>query len=474
MAEPMQRIILDGVEFSKVFHGHKLLGSCTAALQPGRMVIALLMVTLVVTFGRIWDAVAAPTVAPAGLGAGRWSPDDAAGHQGSLRQAMMRFALDSDRPADGEAWPTLHPARVLEQIHTGYRMRRGTGGEDVAAIDAEFRETARWIRERSPLGTYEATAARVRGGFAVMIRGAMALSPPAVLDGLSALVVRLPLDLWRHDRVFTLVLGLVALLAYVVGGGALARMAACQFASGLRLGMDEAIDFALVHWIRLGIAVMLPVLTAALLAGVIAAMGALMLAPILDVLGGFLYGLALLLGFVLAFVIVGYAAGFGMVLPAVACENCDGADAMQKAYAYVYQRPLHLLGYLVVAFVGLVLGYLVVSLFAAVMLGSTAMLFGWSGHAALDTAADLSWLNLELRETEPWNESLGADLVVFWQSLVITLVAAFVISHLCDVFTRLFMLMRRTCDDQAIEEIWWQSMTPGTIAARAPDDAEAP
>ena len=63
--------------------------------------------------------------------------------------------------------------------------------------------------------------------------------------------------------------------------------------------------------------------------------------------------------------------GFPLLVPAVAAENCDAADAMQRAYAYVLNRPLHLLGYSIVALVGLALGYVVVSLAAATTLNFT-------------------------------------------------------------------------------------------------------
>ena len=64
-----------------------------------------------------------------------------------------------------------------------------------------------------------------------------------------------------------------------------------------------------------------------------------------------------------------------MILPAVACENCDGPDAGQKALAFVYQKPLHMLGYLLIGLIGLLLGYLFASLFAMLYNGIHAPSF---------------------------------------------------------------------------------------------------
>ncbi len=87
MTEFNRRIIIDGVAFSEVVQFPKLLGSCTAALQPARLLIGLLMVTGVMTFGRVWDGLTEPTVHPDGLLAGRWREADRQALQPELLSA---------------------------------------------------------------------------------------------------------------------------------------------------------------------------------------------------------------------------------------------------------------------------------------------------------------------------------------------------------------------------------------------------
>ncbi|MCZ6835303.1 MAG: hypothetical protein O7G85_05960 [Planctomycetota bacterium] len=472
MAEPTRRIILDGVEFSQIFRFPSLLGSCTAAFQPARLLLALIMVMAVVTFGRFWDGATEPNVNPAGLLAGSWSIEDAQSIQPMLQEAMMTsYALGSEVPQPPETWPTLHPGQVLESLRLGYRTRTSESQRETDSDEA-FLATYAAVSQDAPLHVYEATAAQLKHGFLRIVEGAMTLTSSEVLDGFKDLVARLPVALWTGHKAFLISLTLVMLLVYIFGGGALCRMSACRFAGGRRPGLDEAVDFALVHWIRIGIALMLPLILMALLGAVIAGFGALMMAPVLDWAGGILYGFILLIGFALAFIMFGYATGFGMILPAVASENCDAPDAVQKSLAFIYQKPLHLLGYLCVSLISVLVGYLVVSLFAMVTLNVTASLFGWSSQPALDGLGGITWPGLEQREPSPWISGISSSSLMFWQSLVIGLVWAYIVSLLCDLSTRLFLLMRFSCDEQSIEEIWWPGMVPGTIGPQPTNEFE--
>lgn len=466
MTEPNRRIIIDGVAFSQVVQFPKLLGSCTAALQPARLLIGLLMVCGVMAFGRAWDGLTEPTIHRDGLLAGQWRAGDSQALQPELLSAMDKYALPGDRFPEEETQGLRQPAQVITIIEKGYsESRKGvTDPEQLAREDQEFREVVAMIDRQAPLGTFDATVKLARERFGRTVDGVLRLSFREVLAGAEGLFILLPRALWSQDRFLALALGFVLLFLYVIGGGALCRMAACQFAGRVRLRLSDAIDFAIVNWIRSVFALLLPLGMALFLAMIIVLLGTLMMVPFLDVLGGLLYGLALILGFLLAFVLVGYTVGFVMILPAVACEKCDWMDANQKAFAFVYQRPLHLLGYTMTALVGLVLGYMVFGMFITLMLNITASLFGmFSGSPALSSAGDFRWYSFELRRVDPWAQGLASAMIMFWQTLVVSLVGAYIVSFVCDVSTRLFLMIRHACDDQEIGEIWWPGMIPGTI-----------
>ena len=187
--------------------------------------------------------------------------------------------------------------------------------------------------------------------------------------------------------------------------------------------------------------------------------GFFLMLPWLDVLGGLLYGVALLLGFGVVFLLAGYAAGFSLLVPAVACENCDAADAQQRAYAYVLSHPLHLLGYGFVGITGLAVGFVVASLFAVAVLNVTgALLDAATANAAVDVSYGFALFDLAPRRTAALPLQLhsewSAGLVMLWQTVVVCLVAGYVFSYYFSASMVVYMLMRRVCDGQELDEIW--------------------
>jgi hypothetical protein len=508
VADPKKRIIVDGIEFGQVFGFWRILRSVPAALQPPRLIIGLLMVVALITVGRIWDHFSEPTIHPEGLIAGRvLSEADLARRQEILANAIKAYVDENDWPArddEGRFTQQLSVRWVVSRIQSSYRYdreqtREKIGQKEVDRRDAEYRRTIAEIEQLRPMGPFEATARDVSRSVVQILSGALYMNPArempaagtetelegllrearamanptpqgpqAVWMGLGDLFVHLPVGLWRQEKTFTFVYGIFFLLVMALGGGALSRMAACEFAGQQRLSIREAVDFAFGNWSKLVMSLLMPLGVAVIVAAILL-LGGLLMAPWLDVVGGLLYGLALILGFALALLLIGYAAGLHMLVPAVACENCDAADALQRSYAYVLTRPLHLLGYVVVALVGLVLGFLVVSFFASTMLNFTAALAGvLTDNSALTGAGGFALFDLAQQDIgaihETWHNRWAAWLVTFWQTVVIDLVAAFVIAYYFAASTIVYLLMRRTCDGQDVEEIWRPGLTPGTLA----------
>jgi hypothetical protein len=346
----------------------------------------------------------------------------------------------------------------------------------VEAGNDEVDATAEGRGEGIARGDFEATTSHIAASFSHIVQGTLSLSPTGVVEGLMSLLIATPVALWNHQPMFMAVYGLFALVVLAIGGGAICRMAACQASTGERLSVREAIDFALERWGRLAWSLLLPVLIAAAIGAVIVILGALMALPVLDVIGGLAYGLALALGFFVAFLMIGYVLGFPLLIPAVASENCDGADAMQRAYAYAVSRPLQLIGYWIVALVGATLGFLLVSIVCVVMLNATAKLFGvLTDHPALATAGGFDVFDLTHSGAEPvitapgtagttWNQRWAGSAISFWQALVLSMVAAYVLAYFFSASTIMYLLMRRAVDGQDTEEIWRPGLVPGTLA----------
>lgn len=413
MADTQRRTIVEQVEFAQVFGFPKILRAVTMGFQPPRLALGLMMVAALMVAGHAWDWATEPMIHPDGLTAGLWTGD--------------------------EVPPTLNEATMEE------------GPE-----------------QASPRGTFEATARHATDAFIAGSRAIVLLEPGAFFIAAEDLYLRMPEALWRDNKSFTIVYALVLIVVLAFGGGALSRMTACEVGLEEKLRAQDGVDFAIGSWRSLLFSLLLPLLIASALAGALVLGGWLLTLPWIDVLGGILYGLALLVGFGVVFLVIGYALGFSLLVPAVACENCDAPDAQQRAYAYVLGRPLHLLGYGLTGLIGLAVGFVVISFIASLLLNVTAGLIGvWSDNAAFAAAGGASLFDLA-GETTAVDISLHSRVagwfVSFWHTVVVGLVGGYVFANYFSGSTIVYLLMRRACDGQEITEIWQPGQVPGTAA----------
>ena len=317
------------------------------------------------------------------------------------------------------------------------------------------------------LRPFEATARQATASIHRLVKGVLQFNPAEAAHGIKDLVFDIPRTLGTHTPWFAAYFGIMFVLAMAVGGGALSRMSACDFAGGERLRAGDGLVFALSNASRLVMAIVLPILVVAALAVFLMLVGWFLFLPWINVIGGLLYVVMLVLGLVIAFIAIGYVAGFALIVPAVACENCDSGDALQRAYAYTYSRPLHLIGYGLVAIIGFALGYALVNLIAVAALNGTATLATlWTGEEVAGVAGGFQLLDFppELRVSDgaAGHERFAAAAIGFWQKLVIGLVAAYVFAYFSAASTIAYLLLRRVCDGQEMTEVWQRGMIPGT------------
>lgn len=468
MAEPNRRIIVDGVEFSQLVEFPKIFRAVTGAMQPARLAIALLMITALITLGRVWDGLTDPRVDPEGLAAGVASEDELQTHQAALRQALRSFG-------DTTTQEPFETDEVLGQVQAGYRTQlEGAAGESETSLrrlNENYIAALNLIDDTRPRGVFEASASFAADAVQRVVRGVLTLSPLEIYRGLGNLFIDLPRLLWANHKWFLAIYGLLFVIVVAMGGGAICRMAAWQVATQERLRVREAVDFAAANTGRLVAAHVLPAVIASILALVIVAMGVLMLVPALDVVGALIYGLALVLGFIVAFVLIGFLLGFPLLAPAVAIESGDGTEAMQRAYAYVVTRPLYLIGYWIIALIGLAIGYFVVALIAALAMNFTASLFSLpSDNPALIVAGGYEPFRLSQTPVEAaagsWHHQWAAWVIAFWETVVVCLVAAYVLSYHFSASSIMYLLMRRACDGQDVQEISQAGAADSVSAAR--------
>ena len=441
-----------------------ILKAVGTSLQPGRLIIGLLVITVLIFGGQIWDTVVPGTVSARGLSGGEFT-EHALDAQGQLRRAARRWG-GSDLASDA---PTPTAREVLAMLSQAKAKSIAEGELDQVKT---INRTMQQINAIRPRGAFEASVNVLGQNLDQFVEGASRGSPGAIYGAARDTVYGLPSSLWHAGQCwFLCIYGLFFMLVVGVGGGALARMEACQIAAEERLTMREAMQHALDHWWSFWMALVIPFVLAAVVCGILLLIGLVgMNLPVLNILTGLLYGLALLIGFLLVFLLLGYAFGCALLVPAVAVEHCDGGDAMQRAWAYLLNKPLHMVGYLAVGLVGLALGLLVVDTVAFLTVQWTAEVvgaatfndvFAEAGRVEAvfdDPSSDASAGNAA------WSTVWTAGLVSFWTLLVWYLVAGWIVSYIMAASTRIYLLMRLASDGQQEQLIWWPGLIPGTLA----------
>ncbi|MEM7228675.1 MAG: hypothetical protein AAF432_07665 [Planctomycetota bacterium] len=466
-----KRIIVDGVDFGQLFRFPMIFRAVTASMQVPRLLIGLAMVIILLLGGRAWDAATDNTIAPGQLaGVGSTSVDP----ESTLREAIRLFVPQEDWPERApERWPDDATAWIAP-IERGYAnasrdWSTRLSADEIAARELAYEQMMVDLRAAKRMGPYQASAAHISASLGTMTRGAFVLNVSQTVGGVRDLFINLPVNLWRASPTFVIFYGLFFLIVCSVGGGALSRMSACQNAQQERLRIRDALGFVRDSSNALVSAPLLPLITVAIAAAGLFGLGILMIAPGLNVIGSVLYGVALLLGCLLAFLLVGYAIGLPLLIPAVACENCSAGDAMQRAYAYVIQRPVHLALYYATALVGLAVGFAVVSVFASLTLNLTASIYGAvaGSESPMSVVGGVGLFDLRTTggvEQTGWTNVTAASVLGFWQRLIVLLVGAYVMSYLFSASTIAYLLVRRASDGQDVDEIWQAGLTPGTMA----------
>jgi hypothetical protein len=485
VSELKKRISVDSVDFGSVFEFTRILKATTGAMQPPRLVAALFMVLILVGAGRLWDAFTEPHVNPRGFLAAPLSVDDEERAQRVMWAAINQYVRTNhgDRPKEGEKLEAADVIRLIERVYRSDRenpaapitarteLDQGYPDDVLKVRDQEFLAVCARIEAVAPKGAFAALSIDLVNSFNNLMRGVLYLEPARIVDTTGQVFIALPIALWKADPWFTVVYGLVALIVLSVGGGALCRMGAVEMAGQERLRVQQAYDFALGNWVKLILTPAAPLLIALALSLIIVLLG-LFMAPWLDLIGGVLYGVALLFGFLLAFLLLGYLFALPLLLPAVACENCGPGDAQQRGYAYVISKPMRLIGYVLTGLVGMTIGYIVVALVATTMLNLTAGLFGvFTGNSAMSTAGGFKIFDLATRTPAEihlsFHNQWAAWFVSFWQGLVLLLVTAYVFAYIFNASTIAYLLMRKACDGQDVEEVWRPGLAPGTLVPLA-------
>ncbi len=275
---------------------------------------------------------------------------------------------------------------------------------------------------------------------------------------------------WQRSLALSLS-GLWTLVVWALFGGAIARIAAVYLTRGETLGPWVALKSALTKWGATAGAPLIVLVAAAALALPLAFDGLLMWNNFLAMFAGILWPVVLAWGLLLTLVLLGLCLGWPLMWATAAVERTDAFDGVSRSYAYVSQRPLHLIFYvLVAAGLGFLGNFLVQSIaYATVEVSEWTISLGLSSERTA-----------ELVESSQADLSASADLgrraILFWKGMLQTLVASYSVGYLWSASVAIYLLLRRHIDSTEMEEIAFEEndLPPSGLPHLEPDESGVP
>jgi len=306
-------------------------------------------------------------------------------------------------------------------------------------------------------GLFESTVDAVTLASVQAMRAILAGNPADAIHWLRALILDVPLTLWRVSPTFVILFGLPLVVLISLLGGAVSRIAAVEQASGVRLGTVEALRFSGESLVRTVAAHLIPLALLGALAVVMAVAGALLLVPVLNLLVALAAGLLLLLGFL--GVVLGLLTIVSMPLScaAVACDDSDAADSTQRTFAYCLQRPVQCIALHAITLMGAAVGYAVIATVVALALSVTGGLLGvWGAEPAGALTEGVGPFAIQATSehvVEGATVRGSSAILGFWRTVCVGLVAGWTVSYLFSAWTFVYLALREAVDGQEPEDV---------------------
>ncbi len=304
--------------------------------------------------------------------------------------------------------------------------------------------------------------------------GALDTSFIGAWEQLSApMMAMFALDASVSDVAVMLLAAVGSLAIWAFFGGAMARIAAVQLTCDEHVGLVAALRFACQKWLSLFAAPLIPA------CGIVAAgvplwvLGLLLRSGVGMFLASLVWPVALIFGAVMALLALGLLFAWPLMWATIATEGSDSFDAISRAYAYLFQRPVHFLFYVIVATLLAWLGWLVVGTIASGVVGMAYWSASWgSGQAVVSTitprVSDLAGI-----------ERAGAVIIRFWATAAKSLGVGFVYGFFWSGAAAVYLLLRRDVDATEMDEVFLdadrsEGDAPSTAVPEPQTPAETP
>jgi hypothetical protein len=241
-------------------------------------------------------------------------------------------------------------------------------------------------------------------------------------------------------------------------GLAITRVCLLRLTRNEQAGLDDAFEFALDNWMTAAGAVGIPLLAVAALCVPAFIIGLFLGFDFGVVLVGIIWFVVLALAICMALLLLGLMFGWPLMVSSVAAESQNSFDAMTRAYAYTFQRPINYLFYMLVAiFFGGFCWMIVASLTDGVLelaYWSTSWGANLVGQDRIDVIQGVPQIaGAESVENSRTLEA-GRGIIGLWNSFVRTIAAAFIYGLFWCMASAIYLLLRKDVDEMEMDEIF--------------------
>jgi hypothetical protein len=246
--------------------------------------------------------------------------------------------------------------------------------------------------------------------------------------------------------------GLGSLAIWSFFGAAITRIAAVQLAANERITWGAALRYACSKFFAYFFAPLFPLGGIALAAVPVLIFGSLLWFNAGAFFVAILWPLFLVLGLVIALLLLGLIFGWPLMWPTISTEGTDSFDALSRSYAYVFQRPLHYLFYVLVAAILGLLSWILAKNFAAAVVWTTYWAASWGAGA--ERMEELRTYHFPNGEILTGMSYAAAKLIHFWTGLTKLLAVGFGFSFFWNAFAAIYLLLRRDVDATEMDEVY--------------------
>jgi hypothetical protein len=255
-----------------------------------------------------------------------------------------------------------------------------------------------------------------------------------------------------------LLAGTWTIAVWALFGGAIARIAALYLAHGETIGPIAALKSAAFRWPSTAGAPTFALIALFMVALPLMIAGLVVRLDFLAIVLALVWFLLIVIGLAVAIVGIGLAFGWPLMASTVAVERTDAFGGISRGYAYVYQRPLHLVFYIAVAGLLGLLAQAAVNL----IVDSTYNATKWavSTGAGAERTAELYRDYLVDDDSVGQPELRAARIIRFWNHGIATIAASFPMAYLWPAAVGIYLLMRRHVDSTDLGEITFDEGDP--------------